>query len=39
MHDSVLGIKITGEKVNDLEPETVIVFILMEKWTLMEQVM
>lgn len=35
VHDSVLGTKITGEKVNDLEPETVVVFILTGKWTQM----
>lgn len=31
MHDNVLGIKITGKKVNDLESERVVVFILNGK--------
>lgn len=33
VHDNVLGTNITGEKVNDLEPETVVMFILTGKWT------
>lgn len=46
MHDNVLSAKITGKKVNDLKLETIVVSLLMGKWThvklwllfLMEQV-
>ena len=31
VHDNVLGTKIIGKKVNDLEPETVVVFIPLGK--------
>lgn len=31
VRDNVLGTKITGKKVNDLEPETVVIFTLRGK--------